>query len=132
MVLLAACGPSDEEARKAGFVTGKEMVTATKLGLKNHEEYAAYIEKNEAEKLGFDSVLEMRKLQGQGYQSKALYLEAVAARKGGFTSIEDYRLAQSKAASLIYTTQARWSNYETGRSRMHPSYWELFNLKREM
>jgi len=41
-------------------------------------------------------------------------------------------LSQSKAASLIYTTQARWSNYETGRSRMHPSYWELFNLKREM
>lgn len=93
MVLLTACGPSDEEARKAGFVTAKEMVAATKLGLKNHEEYAAYIEKNEAEKLGFDSVLEMRKLQSQGYQSKALYLEAVAAKKGGFTSVEDYRLA---------------------------------------
>jgi hypothetical protein len=37
-------------------------------------------------------------------------------------------MSQSKAASLIYTTQARWSNYETGKSRMHPSAWELFNL----
>jgi len=37
-------------------------------------------------------------------------------------------MTQSKAASLIYTTQARWSNYETGKSRMHPSAWELFNL----
>jgi hypothetical protein len=39
-------------------------------------------------------------------------------------------LSQSKAASLIYTTQARWSNYETGKSRMHPSAWELFLIKR--
>ena len=38
-------------------------------------------------------------------------------------------LSQSKAASLIYTTQARWSNYETGKSRMHPAAWELFLLK---
>jgi hypothetical protein len=39
-------------------------------------------------------------------------------------------LSQSKAASLIYTTQARWSNYETGKSRMHPCAWELFLIKR--
>jgi hypothetical protein len=40
-------------------------------------------------------------------------------------------LSQSKAASLIYTTQARWSNYETGKSRMHPCAWELFLIKRK-
>jgi len=40
-------------------------------------------------------------------------------------------LTQSEAAAMIYTTQARWSNYETGESRMHPSAWELFNLKRK-
>ena len=47
------------------------------------------------------------------------------------TEIIDARgaLSQSKAASLIYTTQARWSNYETGKSRMHPASWELFILK---
>jgi len=39
------------------------------------------------------------------------------------------KLSQSQAASLIYTTQARWSNYETGKSRMHPASWELFILK---
>ena len=38
-------------------------------------------------------------------------------------------LSQSKAASLIYTTQTRWSDYETGKSRMHPAAWELFILK---
>lgn len=38
-------------------------------------------------------------------------------------------LSQSHAASLIYTTQARWSNYENGKNRMHPAYWELFLLK---
>ena len=38
-------------------------------------------------------------------------------------------LSQSQAASLIYTTQARWSNYENGKSRMHPAAWELFLLK---
>lgn len=40
-------------------------------------------------------------------------------------------LPQSKAANLIYTTQARWSNYETGKSRMHPCAWELFLIKRK-
>ena len=40
-------------------------------------------------------------------------------------------MSQSKAASLIYTTQARWSNYETGKNRMHPSAWELFNLVKD-
>ena len=39
-------------------------------------------------------------------------------------------MSQSKAASLIYTTQARWSNYETGKSRMHPAHWELFLRKK--
>jgi len=39
-------------------------------------------------------------------------------------------LSQSKAASMIYTTQARWSNYETGKSRMHPAHWELFLKKK--
>jgi hypothetical protein len=39
-------------------------------------------------------------------------------------------LSQAKAANLIYTTQARWSNYETNKSRMHPSSWELFLIKK--
>ena len=39
------------------------------------------------------------------------------------------KLTQSEASSLIYTTQARWSNYENGKSRMHPSAWELFLIK---
>jgi len=39
-------------------------------------------------------------------------------------------ISQTSAASLIYTTQARWSRYENGKSRMHPAAWELFLIKR--
>jgi len=40
-------------------------------------------------------------------------------------------LSQSASASLIYTTQARWSDYEKGKNRMHPAVWELFLIKKE-
>jgi hypothetical protein len=40
-------------------------------------------------------------------------------------------LSQAKCASLIYTTQVRWSNYENGKSRIHPAMWELFLEKRK-
>lgn len=38
-------------------------------------------------------------------------------------------ISQATCAGLIYTTQQRWSNYETGKSRMHPAMWELFRMK---
>lgn len=38
-------------------------------------------------------------------------------------------LTQKEASDLIYTTQARWSDYENGKSRMHPAVWELFLIK---
>lgn len=38
-------------------------------------------------------------------------------------------LTQAQASALIYTTQVRWSDYEQGRSRMHPATWELFLIK---
>lgn len=38
-------------------------------------------------------------------------------------------MSQSAAAAIIYTTQARWSLYETGGARMHPAAWELFKIK---
>jgi len=60
-----------------------------------------------------------RKRGGMGYVPAAH--EIIEARG---------HLSQSKSASLIYTTQARWSNYETGKSRMHPAHWELFLMKK--
>ena len=36
----------------------------------------------------------------------------------------------SLAATLIYTTQSRWSDYEKGKNRIHPAIWELFLIKR--
>ncbi len=41
-------------------------------------------------------------------------------------------MLQTEAASLIYTTGVRWSDYESGKSRMHPAAWELFKIKRGM
>ena len=38
-------------------------------------------------------------------------------------------LTQAKASALIYTSQVRWSDYENGKSRMHPAVWELFLIK---
>lgn len=39
-------------------------------------------------------------------------------------------ISQSQAASLIYTTQSRWSDYENGKNRIHPAIWELFCIKK--
>ena len=38
-------------------------------------------------------------------------------------------LSQHDAAQLIHVTQVRWSDYETGKNRMHPSSWELLLIK---
>lgn len=38
-------------------------------------------------------------------------------------------LSQADAAALIHVTQVRWSDYETGKNRMHPASWELFIIK---
>ena len=40
-------------------------------------------------------------------------------------------ISQTTAASLIYTTQSRWSDYEKGKNRIHPAVWELFLIKKE-
>lgn len=54
---------------------------------------------------------------------------------GEVPSQADIRLARGKftqadCARLIYTTGVRWSNYENGKSRMHPCAWELFKIKK--
>jgi len=38
--------------------------------------------------------------------------------------------AQRICASLIYTSLRTWQQWETGDRRMHPAFWELFNLKK--
>ncbi len=38
-------------------------------------------------------------------------------------------LNQGEAAALVFTGQTRWSDYENGKVRMHPSMWELFVIK---
>lgn len=45
--------------------------------------------------------------------------------------IKNIRLnsTQHEVAKLIYITQPRLSDYENGKSRMHPSMWELLLIK---
>lgn len=38
-------------------------------------------------------------------------------------------LSQRVAASVVYTNERTWRTYELGKSRMHPSMWELFLIK---
>ena len=38
-------------------------------------------------------------------------------------------LTQTAAGALLYTTCRVWQQWEAGDRRMHPAFWELFNLK---
>lgn len=38
-------------------------------------------------------------------------------------------ISQSTCSKMIYVRQSRWSDYENGKVRMHPSMWELFCIK---
>lgn len=38
-------------------------------------------------------------------------------------------LTMKQCAALLHTTQKVWENYEYGRNKMHPAFWELFLLK---
>jgi DNA-binding transcriptional regulator YiaG len=48
--------------------------------------------------------------------------EIRAARK-------EAELTQTAAGALLYTTCRVWQQWEAGDRRMHPAFWELFNLK---
>lgn len=39
-------------------------------------------------------------------------------------------LTQTEAAQLVYTSLRAWQQWEYGERRMHPAFWELFNLKK--
>lgn len=38
-------------------------------------------------------------------------------------------LTQAQAAALIYCTLRGWQEWEHGKRRMHPAFWELFRQK---
>ena len=38
-------------------------------------------------------------------------------------------LSQTAAAKLIHCSRSTWAEWEGGVSRMHPAFWELFQLK---
>lgn len=39
-------------------------------------------------------------------------------------------LSQTAAGALVHTTCRTWQQWEAGDRRMHPAFWELFNIKR--
>jgi putative transcriptional regulator len=38
-------------------------------------------------------------------------------------------LTQTQAGALVYSALRTWQQWEAGERRMHPAFWELFNLK---
>ncbi|HMF92655.1 MAG TPA: helix-turn-helix transcriptional regulator [Vicinamibacterales bacterium] len=38
-------------------------------------------------------------------------------------------LTQAAAGDLLHTTARVWRQWEAGDARMHPAFWELFQLK---
>jgi DNA (cytosine-5)-methyltransferase 1 len=44
-------------------------------------------------------------------------------------SRETSGLSQTQAAALIYCDMTAWQKWEYGERRMHPAFWELFQLK---
>lgn len=42
---------------------------------------------------------------------------------------EECNLTQSEAAELIHCTMRAWQQWESGERRMHPAFFELFEIK---
>lgn len=42
---------------------------------------------------------------------------------------EKARLTRAEAARLVHSTEWRWRDWETGKHRMAPGLWELFQMK---
>jgi len=38
-------------------------------------------------------------------------------------------LSQTSAAALIHCSRSSWAEWEGGVSKMHPAFWELFQIK---
>lgn len=38
-------------------------------------------------------------------------------------------LSQLAAARRVYCGETTWQNWELGTRKMHPAFWELFNMK---
>lgn len=38
-------------------------------------------------------------------------------------------LTQTQAGALVHTTVRTWQQWEAGDRRMHPAFWELFQIK---
>lgn len=55
-------------------------------------------------------------------QSSPSPAEIRAARKAA-------GLTQARAAQLIHCSRSSWAEWESGVSKMHPAFWELFLLK---
>lgn len=69
-----------------------------------------------------ETLLILAKLRSEGRFGGPRSVEIRAARDAvGFTVRE--------AARLIYCPDGAWKDWETGASRMHPAFWELFRMK---
>jgi DNA-binding XRE family transcriptional regulator len=45
------------------------------------------------------------------------------------SSRKEAGITQKDAAQYIYCSQITWQQWEAGKRKMHPAFWELFTLK---
>ena len=58
----------------------------------------------------------------KGPESNPTQAEVRAAREAA-------GLSQTAAGALVHTTCRTWQQWEAGDRRMHPAFWELFQIK---
>lgn len=78
IVLLTACGPSTEDAKKLGFTSVDQMKMAEKAGFKNGDEYAFMTDH------GFDTKAEYDQYKSATPENKVRIGAKNAAKKEGF------------------------------------------------
>lgn len=73
VIVITACGPSEQDAQKLGFANVQQMEEIQKKGFKTNDDYA--------KSLGFTSVDEMKIYQEKGWKNKADYDNYMAAEQ---------------------------------------------------
>lgn len=99
VMLLTACGPSEQDAKRLGFANVADMKDLQAKGFKTKEEHAKF--------LGFENVDEMKEIQAKGFQTKESYevnvsgfssaYEMKAYRDQGYKTKQEFEEAGRKS-----------------------------------
>lgn len=107
--LLSACGPSLEDARKAGFQSVEEMKQYKERGFNTMREFEA-AQAEDIKRSGFASLEEMNTFRARGFKTKADFTtlgfkdfdEMDAFRKRGYASMAEYKAVKAMTPDVFY------------------------------